>query len=82
MGGIAQCIAEMIAAQVLNDRSNNDIPIIYGAVPSGTNWQFLTLQGTQVNLDTTEYFISEVNYGAAVSSLSRVRSVFCGSRGT
>ena len=48
MGGIAQCIAEMI----VNDRSNNDIPIIYGAVPSGTNWQFLTLQGTQVNLES------------------------------
>ena len=60
MGGIAQCIAEMIAAQILNDRSNNAIPIIYGAVTSGTNWQFLTLQGTQVNLDTTEYFISDV----------------------
>jgi hypothetical protein len=60
MGGIAQCIAEMIAAQILNDRSNNAIPIIYGAVTSGTNWQFLTLQGTQVNLDTTEYFISNV----------------------
>jgi hypothetical protein len=60
MGGVAQCIAEMIAAQVLNDRSNNRIPIIYGAVTSGTNWQFLTLQGTQVNLDTTEYFISDV----------------------
>jgi hypothetical protein len=60
MGGVAQCIAEMIAAQVLNDRSNNVIPIIYGAVTSGTNWQFLTLQGTQVNLDTTEYFISDV----------------------
>jgi hypothetical protein len=60
MGGIAQCIAEMIAAQILNDRSKNAIPIIYGAVTSGTNWQFLTLQGTQVNLDTTEYFISDV----------------------
>jgi hypothetical protein len=60
MGGIAQCIAEMIAAQILNDRSNNVIPVIYGAVTSGTNWQFLTLQGTQVNLDTTEYFISDV----------------------
>ena len=82
MGGIAQWIAEMVAAQVFNDRSNNDIPIIYGAVTSVTNWQFLTLQGTQVNLDTTEYFISDVNHGAAVSSLSRVRSVFCGSRGT
>jgi hypothetical protein len=60
MGGIAQCVAEMIAAQIFNDRSNNAIPIIYGAVTSGTNWQFLTLQGTQVNLDTTEYFISDV----------------------
>jgi hypothetical protein len=60
MGGVAQCIAEMIAAQTLNDRSNNRIPMIYGAVTSGTNWQFLTLQGTQVNLDTTEYFISDV----------------------
>jgi hypothetical protein len=60
MGGVAQCIAEMIAAQILNDRSNNAIPVIYGAVTSGTNWQFLTLQGTQVNLDTTEYFISDV----------------------
>jgi hypothetical protein len=60
MGGVAQCIAEMIAAQTLNDRSNNRIPMIYGAVTSGTNWQFLTLQGTRVNLDTTEYFISDV----------------------
>jgi ABC-type uncharacterized transport system substrate-binding protein len=60
MGGIAQCIAEMIAAQILNDRSNNAIPTIYGAVTSGTNWQFLTLTGTQVKLDTTEYFINNV----------------------
>ena len=60
MGGIAQCIAEMIAAQIVNERSNNVIPIIYGVVTSGTNWQFLTLQGTQVNLDTTEYSISDV----------------------
>jgi hypothetical protein len=60
MGGVAQCIAEMIAAQLLNDRSNNAIPTIYGAITSGTNWQFLTLQGTQVNLDTTEYFISDI----------------------
>ena len=59
MGGIAQCIAEMIAAQIVNERSNNVIPIIYGVVTSGPNWQFLTLR-TQVNLDTTEYFISDV----------------------
>ena len=58
MGGIPQCIAEMIAAQILSARSNKTIPVIYGAVTSGTNWQFLTLEGTQVKLDTTEYFIN------------------------
>ena len=60
IGGIPQCIAEMIAAQILNARSSNTIPVIYGAVTSGTNWQFLTLEGTQVRLDTTEYFINNV----------------------
>ena len=64
IGGIPQyiykCIAEMIAAQILNARSNSTIPVIYGAVTSGTNWQFLTLEGTQVKLDTTEYFINNV----------------------
>ena len=60
IGGVPQCIAEMIAAQILNARSNSTIPVIYGAVTSGTNWQFLTLGGTQVKLDTTEYFINNV----------------------
>ena len=60
IGGIPQCISEMIAAQILHARSKNTIPIIYGAVTSGTNWQFLTLEGTQVKLDTTEYFINNV----------------------
>ena len=60
VGGIPQCIAEMIAAQLFNARSNNPIATIYGAVTSGTNWQFLTLQGTQIKLDTTEYFISDI----------------------
>jgi co-chaperonin GroES (HSP10) len=60
VGGVPQCIAEMIAAQIFNTRSNNSIDTLYGAVTSGTNWQFLTLQGTQVKLDTTEYFISDI----------------------
>ena len=60
VGGIPQCIAEMIAAQLFNARSNNTIATIYRAVTSVTNWQFLTLQGTQVKLDTTEYFVSDI----------------------
>ncbi len=60
VGGIPQCIAEMIAAQLFNARLNNAIATIYGAVTSGTNWQFLTLQGTQIKLDTTEYFINDI----------------------
>jgi hypothetical protein len=60
VGRIPQCIAEMIAAQLFNARLNNAIATIYGAVTSGTNWQFLTLQGTQIKLDTTEYFINDI----------------------
>lgn len=41
--GLAQCIAEMVGAQMFNRKKSNEIPIIYGAVTNGTNWQFLAL---------------------------------------
>ncbi|MEM9213237.1 MAG: hypothetical protein AAGD25_02725 [Cyanobacteria bacterium P01_F01_bin.150] len=55
---LGQCIAEMYAAQLFNQKSNNNIPVIYGSVTTGTNWKFMRLVGTSVELDITEYFIS------------------------
>jgi tetrahydromethanopterin S-methyltransferase subunit G len=59
--GFAQCMAEMLAAQIFNQREGNDIPIIYGVVTIGTLWRFLRLTDTTIELDLTEYFIKDIN---------------------
>lgn len=60
IGGLGQCIAAMVAAQIFNDRNNVAIKTIYGAVTSGTVWRFLTLEGNKVCIDTLEYYINDV----------------------
>lgn len=60
-GGLGQCIAAMVAAQIFNQQSNNSVDTIYGAVTSGTNWRFLTLKDDRVAIDAIEYFIKEVD---------------------
>ena len=58
-GGLAQCIAEMVAAQKFNELTN-PIDQILGVVTTGTLWKFLTLQGQIVAIDLGEYYIKEV----------------------
>jgi hypothetical protein len=60
IGGLGQCIASMVAAQIFNERSGIVRETIYGAVTSGTNWRFLKLVGTRAWVDDREYFINEV----------------------
>jgi len=58
--GLAQCIAEMIAAQLFNQQQQNDIKTIYGVVTIGTIWQFLKLENNVVSIDLTEYHIKDI----------------------
>ncbi len=58
--GLAQCIAEMVAAQLFNERGGNQIKAIYGAVTIGTLWQFLKLEGNAVSIDLSEYYIKDI----------------------
>ncbi|NER20273.1 MAG: hypothetical protein F6J86_44960 [Symploca sp. SIO1B1] len=58
--GLAQCIAEMVAAQIFNQRQGNDIDKIYGAITTGTIWQFLELEGEVVVLDLQEYSVENL----------------------
>ena len=60
IGGIGQCIAAMVAAQMFNERAGNPIQTIYGGVTSGTNWRFLTIQSQTVCIDLIEYYIDRV----------------------
>ncbi|MEM8805821.1 MAG: hypothetical protein AAGF01_07325 [Cyanobacteria bacterium P01_G01_bin.38] len=61
IGGLGQCIASMIATQLFNQKQQVTIDVSYGAVITGTNWRFLTLQGNQVKIDATEYYIKEID---------------------
>ena len=59
--GLGQCIAEMVAAQLFNQRNGDAIAIIYGAVTTGTDWKFLKLTDKTVCIDKRDYFINEVS---------------------
>ena len=57
--GLGQCAAEMIAAQRFNAERGNNIPCIYGATTSGTDWRFLKLESQNLHIDTQFYSIHE-----------------------
>ena len=59
VGGLGQCIAAMVAAQLFNQNENRTVPLIYGVVTTGTNWKFLTLEEKTVSIDKMEYFINQ-----------------------
>lgn len=59
--GLGQCAAEMLAAQLFNQREQNPIVTIYGVVTTGTNWKFLRLTDHQVEIDLQEYYLSEID---------------------
>lgn len=58
--GFGQCVAEMVAAQIFNEREGNSVNVIYGVSTTGTAWRFLKLEGSQVILDKSDYYISEL----------------------
>lgn len=59
--GLGQCIAEMVAAQLFNQRNGEEIESIYGAVTTGTDWKFLKLVDQAIWIDKRDYFINEVS---------------------
>ncbi len=59
-GGIPQCLAELIAAQIFNAEEERTRETLYGIVTSGTEWKFLQMQGTQVTVDADLYFLDNV----------------------
>lgn len=59
MGGLGQCVAEMIAAKLFNEKEGNNIPIIYGAVTTGIFWKFIKLSANTVCIDLKDYSIED-----------------------
>jgi len=52
--GFGQCAAEMLAAQLFNNREGNSLTTIYGVVTSGTAWRFLKLQDKIIYINTSD----------------------------
>jgi hypothetical protein len=66
--GLGQCAAEMVAAQIFNERTESsseklaqDVKTIYGAVTTGSIWQFLRLEKQILSIDLSEYYLKDVN---------------------
>lgn len=68
--GLGQCVAEMLAAKLFNEREGNNIKTIYGTVTTGTIWKFLKLVGQVVEIDLGEYYISDI--GKILGILSNI----------
>ena len=58
--GLGQCVAEMFAARLFNERKENDMSPVYGAVTTGSAWKFLKLVDGTVYIDLKEYHISNI----------------------
>src|SRR5882672_7563509 len=56
-GGLGQCVAEMLAAQMFNEREGTAVEAIYGAVTTGEIWKFLKLMDTVASIDLSDYYI-------------------------
>ncbi|MDZ8188143.1 MAG: hypothetical protein RMX96_25230 [Nostoc sp. ChiSLP02] len=68
--GLGQCVAEMLAAKLFNEREGNNIKTIYGTVTTGTIWKFLKLIGQVVEIDLGEHYISDI--GKILGILSHI----------
>ena len=59
--GLGQCIAEMIAARIYNEREGKGPTTIYGVVTTGSIWKFLKLDGSTVTIDQPEYYLEQLD---------------------
>ena len=57
VSGLGQCVAEMIAAKIYNEREGNVVSSIYGAVTTGHAWKFLKLEKDTAYIDIEDYYI-------------------------
>jgi len=58
--GLGQCVAQMVAAQIYNQRSGLPPAPVFGCVTTGEAWQFLRLSGTAVTIDQGRLYIDNV----------------------
>jgi hypothetical protein len=58
--GLGQCVAELIASRIFNERKDNPIPVLWGTVTMGNVWRFLKLEGDTVFVDRNEEYLQPI----------------------
>jgi hypothetical protein len=61
VGGLGQCVAQMLGARLLNQQDGIEFPAIYGCVTTGTDWQFLKLENQTISMEPNQFYIVELN---------------------
>ena len=59
---IARVAAQMMGAQVFNQKYQQQLPIIYGAITSGRTWLFLQLSQNTLTIDTNIYTYDDLPF--------------------
>ena len=65
--GLGPCAAQMVAAQLFNERAEQLGRPVFGCVTTGEDWQFLRLDGQELVIDPSRRYIKRV--GAVLAAL-------------
>lgn len=60
IAGLGQCIAEMYAAKIYNEKEGRRLSSLYGAVTTGDEWKFIKMQMDQIFIDLDSYYVSMI----------------------
>ena len=58
--GLGQCVSQLVAARMFNERANVTTGPLYGCVTSGQVWQFFRLDGTEVTIDQSPLYLDNL----------------------
>lgn len=60
VSGLGQCIAEMYASQIYNEKEGYNLPSVYGGVTTGDEWKFVKLIKDTAYIDADNYYINDI----------------------
>ena len=59
--GLGQCVAQMIATRILNEKEGYAVEHVYGCVTTGEDWQFLKLEESLILFDNKRYYLQNLS---------------------
>lgn len=60
IAGLGQCIAEMYAARIYNEKEGHNLPCQHGTVTTGDEWKFINLENDTAAIDLDFYYVIEI----------------------